>query len=120
MLTSAEISKQNFCVVVVCCCHLMINTKKTKCMIFNSSGRLMKRCFYLNGVKLDMVRSYKYLGFVITPSGEISTGLQDLRDRAFKAYMKMKNDLGPSFNQDILTTLKLYGLSGKAHLIIRQ
>ena len=78
--------------------HLMVNTKKTKCMIFNSSGRLMKRCFYLNGVKLDMVRSYKYLGFVLTPSGEISTGLHDLRDRAFKAYMKMKNDLGPSFN----------------------
>ena len=87
--------------------HLMVNTKKTKCMIFNSSGRLMKRCFYLNGVKLDMVRSYKYLGFVLTPSGEISTGLHDLRDRAFKAYMKMKNDLGSSFNQDILTTLKL-------------
>ena len=67
----------------------------------------MKRCFYLNGVKLDMVRSYKHLGFVLTPSGEISTGLHDLRDWAFKAYMKMKNDLGSSFNQDILTTLKL-------------
>ena len=87
--------------------HLLINTKKTKCMIFNSSGRLMKRCFHLNGVKLGMVRSYKYLGFMITPSGEISTGLKDLRDRAFKAYMKLKNDLGLSFNQDISTILKL-------------
>ena len=87
--------------------HLLINTKKTKCMIFNRSGRLMKRCFYLNGVKLDMVRSYKYLGFVITPSGEICTGVKDLRDRAFKAYMKMKNDLGTAFNHDIMTVLKL-------------
>ena len=87
--------------------HLLINTKKTKCMIFNRSGRLLRRPFYLNGVKLEMVRNYKYLGFVITPSGEISTGLKDLRDRAFKAYMRIRNDLGPSFNQDILTILKL-------------
>ena len=87
--------------------HLMINTKKTKCMIFNKTGRLMTRPFYLNGVKLEMVRSYKYLGFVITPSGEISTGLKDLRDRALKAFMKMKNDMGSSFNKDILVTLSL-------------
>ena len=87
--------------------HLMINTKKTKCMIFNKTGRLMRRPFYMNGVKLDMVREYKYLGFLITPSGEISTGLNDLRDRAFKAYMKMKNDLGPCFNQDISILLNL-------------
>ena len=26
--------------------------------------------------------SYKYLGFVITPSGEITSGLKDLKDRA--------------------------------------
>ena len=67
----------------------------------------MRRPFYLNGVQLENVRSYKYLGFVITPSGEILTGLQDLRDRAFKAYMKIKNEMGTSFNQHIVTTLTL-------------
>ena len=87
--------------------HLLINTKKTKCMIFNKTGRLMRRPFYLNGIKLEMVREYKYLGFVITPSGEISTGLNDLRDRAYKAFMKVKNDLGLSFNQDIPIILHL-------------
>ena len=50
----------------------------------------MRRPFYLDGVKLEMVREYKYLGFIVTPSGEISTGLNDLRDRAFKAFMKVK------------------------------
>ena len=44
---------------------------------------------------------------MITPSGEISTGLKDLRDRAFKGFMKMKNDLGLSFNQDVSMTLIL-------------
>ena len=87
--------------------YLMINTKKTQCMIFNKSGRLISRPFYLNGVKLEMVRSYKYLGFVITPSGEINTGLEDLRGRAFKGFMKLRNDMGPSFNQDISVTLTL-------------
>ena len=67
----------------------------------------MRSPFYLNGVKLEMVRQYKYLGFVLTPSGEIGTGLHDLRDRAFKAFMKVKNDLGLCFNQDIPIILHL-------------
>ena len=41
--------------------ELTVNTKKTKCMIFNKTGRLLLRPFYLNGVQLEMVRSYKYL-----------------------------------------------------------
>ena len=74
--------------------HLLVNTKKTKCMIFNKNGRLLLRKFLLNGVQLEVVRSYKYLGFVITPSGELNTGLKDLRDRAFRAFMKIGTDLG--------------------------
>ena len=54
-----------------------------------------------------MAGEYEYLGFVITPSGEINTGLKDLRDRAYKAFMKIINDLGPSFNQDISIILDL-------------
>ncbi len=86
---------------------LTVNTDKTKTMVFNKTGRLMRRAFYLNGVLLESVRSYKYLGFVLTPSGEISSGLNDLKDRAFKAFMKIKNDLGVAFYQDILTSLTL-------------
>ena len=76
-------------------------------MIFNKTGRLLRRNYYLNGVQLENVRSYKYLGFLLTPSGEINSGLQDLRDRALKAFMKLKNDLGTAFKQDVLTTLPL-------------
>ena len=81
--------------------ELVINTKKTKCMIFNSSGRLLLRPFFLNGVQLECVRCYKYLGFIITPSGECGTGIKDLKDRGLKAFMKIKNDLGASFHLDI-------------------
>lgn len=88
--------------------ELTINTKKTKCMTFNKGGRLLSRDFYLNGTKLENVRSYKYLGFILTPSGEINTGLQDLRDRGFKAFMKLKRDFGESFNYHVPTALLLF------------
>ena len=91
-------------------CHknrLVINTDKTKCMIFNKTGRLIRRQFYLNGNQLENTRSYKYLGFLITPSCEINSALKDLRDRGLKAFMMIKQNLGTSFNQNILTTLSL-------------
>ena len=39
--------------------------------------------------------------------GEINTGLKDLRDRGFKAFMKLKRDLG-TFNQNVSTALLLF------------
>ena len=77
---------------------LEVNTDKTKVMIFNKTGKIIRRNFYINGVKLENV---------LTPFGEINSSLKDLRDRALKAFMKLKRDLGTSFKQDILTTLRL-------------
>ena len=68
---------------------LEINTDKTKVMIFNKTGRRMRRRFLLNDTVLENASSYKYLGFLITPSGELSSGLQDLRDRALKALYEV-------------------------------
>ena len=58
--------------------ELTLNTDKTKCMIFNKSGWLLRTPFYYNGEKLENVNKFKYLGFLITPSGEIRSGLNDL------------------------------------------
>ena len=70
---------------------LTVNTKKTKCMIFSKTGRLLKKeNFYYNKLQLENVREYKYLGFLVTPSGEITSGLKDLRNRAMKALAKLK------------------------------
>jgi len=74
-------------------------------MIFNKTGRLIRKTFYLGNTKLDSVRSYKYLGFIFTPSGEINTGLYDIRDRALKAFMKIRNAMGLEFSRNIQTTL---------------
>ena len=64
--------------------ELTLNTDKTKCMIFNKGGRLIRTPFYYNNVKLENVNKFKYLGFLLTPSGEIMSGLKDLQDRALK------------------------------------
>ena len=87
---------------------LTVITDKTKCMIFNRTGKLLKNKFYFDNITLENVRHYKYLGFIFSPSGEINTGLNDLRDRAFKAFMKLKTQMGICFNQDIQITLNLF------------
>ena len=87
---------------------LTINIKKTKCLIFNKTGRLIRSKFFLNGTEIENVRSYKYLGFVFTPSGEIRTGLHDLRDRALKAFHILRNKKGNYFNNNVLTVIGLF------------
>ena len=89
--------------------ELKINTDKTKCMIFNKGGRLIRRRqFFLGSIRLENVRNYKYLGLIITPSGEIKTALDDLRSRALKAYMALKNKLGACFRDHINDTIGLF------------
>ena len=87
--------------------ELVVNIDKTKCMICNKSGKLIRRNFYFNGIKIETVRSFKYLGLVLTPSGEIRSALNDLRDRAMKAFFKLKNSMGEVFHTHITTTLHL-------------
>ena len=48
------------------------------------------------------------MGFIFTPSGEIRTGLEDLRDRPLKAFYSLKNKLGNPFYRNIPTSLSLF------------
>ena len=88
--------------------ELLINSEKTKCMIFNKTGRLLRNRFFLGNVKLENVRVYKYLGLIFTPSGEIRSALEDLKCRALKAYMKLKNKLGTCFHSYPNDSIKLF------------
>ena len=88
--------------------QLKVNTEKTKCMIFNKTGRLLHKTFYLGNYKLETVRSYKYLGLVFTPSGEIKSALDDLRSRALKAYMALKSKLGSFFSEYVIDSITLF------------
>ena len=85
-----------------------LNVGKTKCMTFNKTGRLVRRLFKYRDENIESVREYKYLGFLITPSGEISTGLHDLKDRAARALSHLKTKMGYLFRKHISITLKLF------------
>ena len=77
-------------------------------MIFNKTGRLTRKTFYLGEIKIDTAKEYKYLGFKITPHGGINPGLYDLKDRGMKAFYKMKHQMGPLFRKHPLITIKLF------------
>ena len=97
---------------------LSVNTDKTQCMIFNKTGRLEKKHdFDFNKKKLACVREYKYLGFLVTPSGEIKSGLEDLRIRSLKAFAKLKKALGIHFRHNISNTIHLFNYMIKPILL---
>ena len=71
-------------------------------MIFNNTGKKL-----LSGSRnLENVRSYKYL--IVTPSGELKSALDDLRARALKAYMFLKNKLEACFKDYVDDTISLF------------
>ena len=76
---------------------MKINAGKTKVMIFNKTGKFYKRTFRVGEEQIFTTNEYKYLGFLVTPSGSIAAGINNLRDRALKAYHKLKNGLGYYF-----------------------
>ena len=88
--------------------HMEINCKKTEGMIFNKTGRFVRTAYKLKDTFIYTTNSYKYLGFLMTPSGVVSHGLTDLKNRAMRAYYKLKQKLGKFFRRHINITLQLY------------
>ena len=87
---------------------IRVNLEKTNYMIFNKSGRSIRRSFMFGSQKVEMAREYRYLGFLMTPSFNIQRALADLRDRGLKAYYALKSKLGKLFRADIGITLHLF------------
>ena len=87
---------------------MALNIKKTKIMISNKTGRHIRQDFYFGSDRLTSTREYKYLGFLITPSGEINSGLKDLKDRAQRAFFKLKKKMGSTFRAQPSLTIKLF------------
>ena len=77
-------------------------------MIFNKTGKLIRRNFKCDDLEISTVREYKYLGFLITPSGEIVNGLKDLHSRAAYALVQLREKLGENFSKYPKVTLHLF------------
>ena len=65
--------------------ELEINISKSKTMIFNSAGRLLKNRFHVQGEELEPVHTFCYLGFDLAASGTVKYALNNLYDKAIKA-----------------------------------
>ena len=78
---------------------MTINTKKTQTIIFNKSGHHIRRHFHVGKDRLDSTREYIHLGFMVTPSGEIGTGLKDLKNRALRELSKLTKKMGMYFKK---------------------
>ena len=87
---------------------MKINADKTKSMIFNKFGKFFRRSFKFDNENIFTTHSNKYLGFLVTPSREINSGLRDLKDRALRAYSKLKNNMGHYFRLYPEMTLHLF------------
>ena len=75
--------------------ELEINTNKTKIMVFNSSGRILKESagYYLLGRELESVREYTYLGITLTANGSLKTAISNLSTKSTRAILMMRRSI---------------------------
>lgn len=93
---------------------LMVNTDKTKVVVFRKGGILPKNMkFYYNDVEIQIVNSFSYLGIVFTPGGSFSNAQSTLAGQAQKAIFKLNSylykfiDISPIHVLDLFDKLVL-------------
>ena len=71
---------------------LELNIKKTKTVIFNRQGSLIKKHkFYFKSNHLEAVKEYKYLGFTFSCSGSTTPGITNLINQVKKAWFAIRS-----------------------------
>ena len=86
---------------------LSISIKKSKTMIFNNGGRLIKRYFKINNKLLEPVQTFCYLGFDVKASGTVKQAMHTLYDKANKAMRPLLHSIA-RFNLPVKTSLSLF------------
>ena len=77
---------------------LKVNTDKTKILIFNKSGRLIKKHqFVFESEALETVQEFKYLWIIIKASGIFTKGISELSNRALKVLFMIRKKFHSSF-----------------------
>ena len=65
---------------------LKVNTDKTKSLIFNKSGRLIKtEKVYYKGDMIEPTKHYKYLGILLDSNGKFKSAMDDLAKIGMRA-----------------------------------
>ena len=87
--------------------NLKINISKTKVMVFNKSGKLLKGfSFTYMQMAIEIVQEYKYLGVIFKPSGVFSHAIKYLYNKALKAMFCVRRALkAESINTELYLTI---------------
>ena len=59
---------------------------------------------------INSTREYKYLGFLVTPSGEVTTGIRDLKSRAQYALVQLRRKMGIHFRENVRMSFYLFDM----------
>ena len=102
---------------------LVVNVSKTKCVAFRNGGRigLLDKWTY-QGVDIETVNKFKYLGFVFGSSGKFTKGIEDLKCRGLRAMFGLKNilhknpEMPPSIQIKLFNSLILHVLSNSCEI----
>ena len=78
-------------------------------MIFNNCGKSLNNYLFRYGAdELENVKSYKYLGLIMSPFGNFNLARQELKKVALKALYKLRKEKGNHFRENIKLTMKLF------------
>ena len=67
--------------------NVNVNTSKTKILIFNKAGRLIKHSFSYGNENIECVSNCKYLGIWLSLSGSHSYAQNELYKKSLKAFL---------------------------------
>ena len=85
--------------------HLTNNMKKTKIIAFHQNGRLPTCQFYLGDKIVEMTKSYKYLGSIITNTGNFKLNELNLKKKGLRASFLISKI---SFHAKPSTSIKIF------------
>ena len=85
---------------------MSINIKKTKIIIFQRGGPLPSTIFYLGNQIVEKVKQYKYLGTIITYTGNFNTNEVNLKKKGLRASYLILKHIG--MNSKPSTSIKIY------------
>ena len=64
-------------------------------MIFNDCGKSLNNYLFRYGAnELESLKSYKYLGLIMSPYGNFNLARQELKKVALKALYKLRKEMG--------------------------
>ncbi len=87
--------------------RLKINHSKTKSMVFSKGNQIIKAEFTINGIALENVKEFKYLGITIhKKSCTFTPTLKYLRVKATRAFYALKSKVN-IYNLPLKVALKL-------------